>query len=257
MNNIQPKDMKGLQQDNFNLKAKEVLPVMLNLLHDDDLSETGQKAIELLENWNFFNNKELKAPTVYAMWWDSTTTTMWDEMKDTTYPLVEPNEYTSIQFLRKHQDHELMDIESTEDKEDAADVVSRAFAKTVARLDTLDNWQWGPFKGTRLKHLGRIDPFNIENLPIGGDRNIVNATSKTHGPSWRMVISLTDPVKAYAIYPGGQSGNPGSPYYDNFALDWAKGNYYELLFMKGPDNHSDQLVGQQAFRPETANRNTD
>jgi penicillin amidase len=64
-----------------------------------------------------------------------------------------------------------------------------------------------------------------------------------------MVVSLTEPIEAYGVYPGGQSGNPGSPYYDNFAMDWAKGNYYKLLFMQNPDDYADRLAGQQAFRP--------
>ncbi|MDX1470387.1 MAG: penicillin acylase family protein [Flavobacteriaceae bacterium] len=32
------------------------------------------------------------------------------------------------------------------------------------------------------------------------------------------------------MYPGGQSGNPGSKYYDNFIDSWAEGEYLELLF---------------------------
>jgi penicillin G amidase len=30
------------------------------------------------------------------------------------------------------------------------------------------------------------------------------------------------------IYPGGQSGNPGSPRYNNFTADWAEGRLYPL-----------------------------
>ena len=45
-----------------------------------------------------------------------------------------------------------------------------------------------------------------------------------------MVTELTDEVNAYGIYPGGQSGNPGSKYYDTFINDWLVGKYYKLLF---------------------------
>ena len=34
-----------------------------------------------------------------------------------------------------------------------------------------------------------------------------------------------------AVYPGGQSGNPGSKYYDTFVDTWAAGKYYPLLFV--------------------------
>jgi len=52
-----------------------------------------------------------------------------------------------------------------------------------------------------------------------------------HGPSWRMVVHLTDEIEAYGLYPGGQSGNPGSAYYDSFIDYWAAGKYYRLLFL--------------------------
>ena len=53
------------------------------------------------------------------------------------------------------------------------------------------------------------------NVISGGGDDIINAFTKYHGPSWRMVVELTDKINAYAIYPGGQDGNPGSKYYDH------------------------------------------
>ena len=45
-------------------------------------------------------------------------------------------------------------------------------------------------------------------------------------------VDLGDEVTAWGVFPGGPSGNPGSPFYDNTIEDWAKGNYYHLFFMK-------------------------
>jgi penicillin amidase len=51
------------------------------------------------------------------------------------------------------------------------------------------------------------------------------------GPSWRMVVSLEKAkLRAWGVYPGGQSGNPGSPFYNNLLNYWAEGKYYELQF---------------------------
>ena len=55
-----------------------------------------------------------------------------------------------------------------------------------------------------------------------------------------MVVHLTDKTEAYGIYPGGQQGNPGSKYYDNFVDKWAAGEYNLLWVMtesegKGPN----------------------
>jgi penicillin amidase len=68
-------------------------------------------------------------------------------------------------------------------------------------------------------------------LITGGGANIINATKQFHGPSWRMIVELTDKTEAWGIYPGGQSGNPGSKYYDNFINDWAVGKYNRLWMM--------------------------
>ncbi|MBC7904230.1 MAG: penicillin acylase family protein, partial [Gemmatimonadaceae bacterium] len=38
--------------------------------------------------------------------------------------------------------------------------------------------------------------------------------------------------EAYGVYPGGQNGNPGSKYYDNFIDNWAEGKYFPLWVMK-------------------------
>jgi penicillin amidase len=42
---------------------------------------------------------------------------------------------------------------------------------------------------------------------------------------------MTDETEAYGVYPGGQSGNPGSKFYDNFIDSWAAGKYFKLLFL--------------------------
>jgi len=69
------------------------------------------------------------------------------------------------------------------------------------------------------------------NLPIGGGTHCINAAKSNHGPSWRMIVSLTPKTEAYGVYPGGQSGNPGSRFYDNFIDKWAAGEYYPLWVM--------------------------
>jgi penicillin amidase len=47
-----------------------------------------------------------------------------------------------------------------------------------------------------------------------------------------MVVELGDEVKGWCVFPGGQSGNPGSPYYTSGIEKWSKGEYNELFFMK-------------------------
>ena len=105
------------------------------------------------------------------------------------------------------------------------------------------------YKGTFAGHLLQALPaFSRFGIPIGGGKNIVNATSENWGPSWRMIVEMTSPPTALGIYPGGQSGNPGSKYYDNFIDDWAAGKYHSLNFLQN-DTATDVIIGTQILTP--------
>ena len=56
-------------------------------------------------------------------------------------------------------------------------------------------------------HLTKTNALSRLNLPIGGGENIINATTENHGPSWRMVVHLTDEIEAYGLYPGNGISN--------------------------------------------------
>lgn len=100
---------------------------------------------------------------------------------------------------------------------------------------------WARFKSTRIEHLAKLDPFSRLNIDNSGGEYAINAVKKDHGPSWRMIVQLTKNTEAYGIYPGGQSGNPGSVYYDNFVDNWANGKYYPL-WMMAKDEETDKRV---------------
>ncbi|MNL77960.1 Penicillin amidase [compost metagenome] len=59
-----------------------------------------------------------------------------------------------------------------------------------------------------------------------------------------MVVELGPTPKAYGIYPGGQSGNPGSPYYLNLLDKWEKGELNELIYLSSPDQQNQHLTSR-------------
>jgi penicillin amidase len=63
-----------------------------------------------------------------------------------------------------------------------------------------------------------------------------------------MVVELGRAVRAWGNYPGGQSGNPGSKFYDDFVDDWAVGRPYELVFLKSADEVNPFVVGRIVMR---------
>ncbi|HMR43132.1 MAG TPA: penicillin acylase family protein, partial [Saprospiraceae bacterium] len=90
--------------------------------------------------------------------------------------------------------------------------------------------------------------FSKMGLNIGGYYEAINAVQKSSGPSWRMVVELTESgPKAWGVYPGGQSGNPASPFFDNFISHWSEGRYYELFFMKNSADTSHPVTTKWTF----------
>jgi penicillin amidase len=62
-----------------------------------------------------------------------------------------------------------------------------------------------------------------------------------------MIVHLTDKIEAFAVYPGGQSGNPGSQYYDSFVDHWANGKYYSLWLMHNGDKADARVKWKMTF----------
>src|SRR5690606_38328445 len=139
-------------------------------------------------------------------------------------------------LLRDTDSHCYGDI-TTPKKEGLAAVLTTAANKASLKLaapaahNTLES---ATFKNTSIFHLLKdaVPSVARRGLPVGGYGNIINAITASHGPSWRMIVHLTQETEAYAVYTAGQSGTPGSPYYDNFIDTWTKGEMYKLLIMK-------------------------
>ena len=177
-----------------------------------------------------------KGTTVFKIIWDSVEMAVWgDELAGAPIPLTKPDAFVLLDQLIKDSNWSVADNILTKDKiENFKDQVTLGVEKATQKLLELEKankLEWALFKATKVMHLTKTPALSRLDLPIGGGVNIINATTEVHGPSWRMVVHLTDEIEAYGLYPGGQSGNPGSIYYDTFVDSWAAGKYYRLLFL--------------------------
>jgi len=235
---ITPRWMMQMQNNNGILLAKEVLPLMLDMLKQDENAVNTKQSADMLAAWNRQMDASSKAATIWHLWWYFFYRLTWDEFNQKEDNLVMPETYITASLLLNHPDDRYFDLINTEETETAKDIAQLAF--TQAR-DSLDRWisehgndyTWSKFKSTRLTHLSQtLHPFDVGGLEIGGGTGTINATTKTHGPSWRMIVAMDpDSIRAWGIYPGGQSGNPGSRYYDNWAKPWAAGKYNRIVFL--------------------------
>lgn len=246
MTSIGVEDMQRLQTDNYNVFAEMARPVLLQYIDEARLAPDELEYLDKLKNWNLRNDINEEGPTVFTVWWKKFEEDVFkDEFARTQLPLRWPDESTLLEAVIKDSAFKFIDDISTDSVETIGNIVLRAFKSASTDLKAADarhRLPWGKFKDTGVRHLLKLPSFSRLHLPVGGGTNVINATGSAHGPSWRMIVHLTDTTEAYGIYPGGQSGNPGSKYYDSFINYWVEGRYYSLLFMNAANARKDNRM---------------
>ncbi len=246
-------DMMKLQNDNYNLQAEESLPLMLAAIDSTSIKQENKKYYTELKSWNYYNDPGSLGAAAYEVWFDFFALAVWDEFQP-LLPFAEaPQDYTLIKLLRQSPNHSIFDNKFSNKVETARDLLMDAFNSACVELR---NWEkkskdkelnWGNYKATSVQHIAKVAPFGVYNVQIGGNSNIVNAASARWGPSWRMIVSMENGIKAYGVYPGGQSGNPASKYYTTGIEKWASGEYYELNFWKSKDEAVSKKMSVQTL----------
>lgn len=255
MKSITPQDMMKLQADNYNLKASESLPGWLKMLDSTKLSDEEKVAYQKLKSWDFNNTVNAEAASYYEAWIRVLYPMVWDEVFDSKVSLPDPTAYTTIKLIKEKPELSFFDIQSTPEKETAVDVVRKSFSQGVKEIE---KWKrekqkdptWAAFKDSYIQHLARLEPLSYHVIH-GGNGSIVNAHSRRNGPSWRMVVSLEkNGVKAWGVYPGGQSGNPGSPYYNNMIEVWTADRYFNLHFNSSAEQVKTFAQSSSTLKPK-------
>ena len=119
--------------------------------------------------------------------------------------------------------------------EQALETAIRSLEASFGNDET--RWGWGRVRGLTLRHpmgerrlLGSI--FNLGPFPWGGDANTVGqaapdpidpAANPIVIASLRMVVDVGSWEQCRFALPGGQSGNPLSPHYDDLLASWLRG----------------------------------
>ncbi|MBA2407738.1 MAG: penicillin acylase family protein [Chitinophagales bacterium] len=251
MNSINRDSMRLLQGDVKNIIAENVLPVLMENLNISTRPSEEQQIIEALRSWNFLAVSESIEQTFFDLWWREIQALIWDDefgSKNMRYPDTE----VSMNTVMKNVNRKWIDNTTTDEIESLQDIINQSFYLTMDSLNKSygsdwKQWKWYQTKATRINHLLRIPTFSHSDVKTGGGRLMVNATASDHGPSWRMIVELNDEPLGYGIYPGGQSGNPGSYYYDNMLDSWAMGLQKELVVLHSPSEPNNHIVASITF----------
>lgn len=233
MENLTLEDMKALQFDNYHLHAAEALPVMLALLETSNAifeTESAGQFLDKLSNWNFNTAPNQEEPVLFQIWWDNLYKSIWSFLDENNVPIIYPNKYQTVKLLNESPESDIFGKSGGPELKFAKDHIVNSFKSMLEEMERWENenvdYTWAAYKNTSINHLvPNFASFSRKGIYTGGGSGILNATGARHGASWRYVAEMGDQVTAFGIYPGGQSGNPGSKFYDNFIKIWANGEY--------------------------------
>lgn len=247
------KDMRDLQQDSYSIKVEDLFEMMMTPLDFGRMNDAEKAIFSQLEKWNYRYERDLLTPVYFQEWFRIFYEKTWDELSTQTQyeDILYPSHWRTVYIMRDLPESSFFDIKSTPERETVTDIITIAFQEMVenitARIIAEPDLNWSNFRNTKVSHIAQIDAFSRKNVYTDGYAKSLNAVTSRTGPSWRMVVEMGDLPTAKVVYPGGQSGNPGSKYYDSFLDKWADGEYYDALYLQSVEEGSERLMFVQEF----------
>ncbi len=240
--------LQNLQNDNYSILAENILSTLVGLVDSEKLNASEREGFEIVSKWNkFFDADEIGA-SIFELWHKNLGVQIWqDDFGDPKTPMRYPSRDRNVELLLNEPDAVWWDNIKTAKKETRADLINASFKFAIDSLQRkfgpLDkDWAWANLKKTHVPHLAKVAGFGSKFMYNGGSKTSVNATSESNGPSWRMIVALGKDVKAYGVFPGGESGNPGSHYYDDMIDTWSEGKLNELVYLKAKGEKSKRII---------------
>ena len=244
----------SLQNSLVDELAVRLLPKIDNVLRGGVLTPMDKQALALLHGWNHSMDANSAAASIWwALWTDYLYTTFEPWWRSARVPVQLDQTGLAPSSGQASLDQVLERLTLTDQANPvfsppgnppgtATSVLRAAFGTAVAQLhDKLgggpSSWAWGKLHSRRFPSLLRAPGLGYGPQAAGGDPWSVDAADglpvSEAGPSWRMIVgwpgtSGRQPATAWSIYPGGQSENPASPWYENLVADWWNGRYLRM-----------------------------
>ena len=191
--------------------------------------------LDRLASWNRVNEANSVEARVFNNWLSRTRSKLWSPVVEPfdEVPLVRlPGLTVSLEVLFGRWHPELYESLAGQGP-DAGHLLTSALQETLETMEERlgqpgESWHWWRANGSTINHLLNVPALGLSRLQNDGSSESPNAVRNQHGPSWRMVAEMTQPVQARGVYPGGQTGNPASKGYTAFIDDWQHGRHYTL-----------------------------
>lgn len=218
----------SLQGDTYSKAAEAFLPHLTGAR--EEMTPEQRAAVDDLEAWDRRMNADSEAALVFRLWLDAYRNATWG-------PQFRANGLDGSYFPADRTletlpaDSNWFDDPTTRATETRADIASEALNRTLDRIQREGYDSYGDYNRLDLNHPFPLSFFDYEERAMDGSPytvfNFRSERSTQVGASFRMVV---DGDGGVGSLPGGQSGNPLSPHYDDRLDTWAVGGTDPLPF---------------------------
>lgn len=232
-----PADMAALHTDVLDMAARNHLPGLIEGVSTDG---PGAPCLELLREWDFQSTVDARAPTVWGAFQKALFEITLSERLDATQVSM----ILDLMSPGRNPLHGGFETFLTDRETQVAAALDQACASLTERYGDPENWAWGEVHQLRLKHpFGSrsklLDGWNMEPHPFPGSGTTVGCASyEWKGDEWdvgfmasmRLVMPLDDLGSSTFVHPGGQGGQPKSPFYRSHYEAFVAGETLPLWF---------------------------
>jgi len=225
-------DFQALQLDETSLPARQLVGMLR------ESSGGPSKASAIFDGWDFVLDVESNQAALFEAW-----------VKRLPAKYIEAQAPPASRGLiaRYLQLPTLLNGLRTIPREQRNRIMSESLDEAFAELASSlggdpAGWRWGDLHQISFRHPLSNTPARKAVLDLGpvrrgGDGNTPNATrgpgySQSSGASYRHILDLADWDRSVFTSTPGQSGQPGSPHYDDLLPTWAEGRYVPLVYSR-------------------------
>jgi penicillin amidase len=236
-------DFQKLQHDETSMPARALTKVLAEV---SNVPSDLQPFVSLLTNWNCVMHKDSAAAALFAMWSNKLSAAVfkshvpekhWQQFASriSLVKTIETLQFASPKWFgdssRAVRDRALLTA------------LDQAVAEAKQRLgNDPTKWRWGTLHQAPFTHALSSNEawralFELPAPERGGDANTPNATGganyqQSSGASFREILDVSNWDNSVGTSVPGQSGQVGSPHYNDLLPLWAKGQYFPLLFSR-------------------------
>jgi penicillin amidase len=238
-------DMKAAQLDVHSVVARILTPMLLQAFESaNHVTSTVAAALDSLRAWDFSFRAGRVAPTIYHSFWENFKDAIWARQFQSGdgAAYMRPPRRVLLALVQEQPNSKWFDDAASAPVENLDDRMREIFSESVGRLQAefgsdLRAWRYGRYHTLSAAHLLRLPDFGVGPLPRDGEDftlNVAGGREVTHGPSMRLVVEMSEPIRGYVVNFGGQSGHPGAPHYQDQIDEWLAGKYFPIHFATNP-----------------------